>query len=87
LSKPCWDTFKVSGVKLPIMYERILQGLEDFQLAIEVLKSRGFLGSFYCLGLSLPSCIQMESSSLRVAPWSLMLGQTFNLELEVFWGR
>jgi hypothetical protein len=33
------------------MHEKILQELEGFQLAIEALKSRGFSGSFYWLGV------------------------------------
>jgi hypothetical protein len=41
---------KVSGVRLPSMPEKIRRELEGFQLTIEVLKSRGFSGSSYCLG-------------------------------------
>jgi hypothetical protein len=33
------------------MHEKILQELEGFQLAVGVLKSRGFSGSFCCLGV------------------------------------
>jgi hypothetical protein len=33
------------------MHEKILQALEVFQLAIEVLKSRGVSGSFCWLGV------------------------------------
>jgi hypothetical protein len=33
------------------MPEKILRELEVVQLAIEVLKSRGFSGSFCCLGV------------------------------------
>jgi hypothetical protein len=33
------------------MPDTILRELEGFQLAIEVLKNRGFSGSFFCLGV------------------------------------
>jgi hypothetical protein len=51
LSKPRRDIFKVSGVRLSSMPEKILRELEGFHLAIEVLKSRGFSGSFCWLGI------------------------------------
>jgi hypothetical protein len=41
----------VSGVKLSSRPKRILRESEGFQLAIEVLKSQGFSGSFCCLGI------------------------------------
>jgi hypothetical protein len=40
-----------SAVRLSSMPEKILRELEGFQLAIEILKSRGFLGSFCWLGV------------------------------------
>jgi hypothetical protein len=64
LSKPCRDTFKVSRVKLPSMHEKILQELEGFQLAIELLESRGFSGRFHWLGVV---------ASFQVAWWSLQI--------------
>jgi hypothetical protein len=51
LSKPCRDIFKVSGVRLSGMPKKITRELDGFQLAIEVLKSQKFLGSFYFLGV------------------------------------
>jgi hypothetical protein len=42
---------KICWVKLPSMHEKILQELEGFQLANEILKSRGFSGSFCWLGV------------------------------------
>jgi hypothetical protein len=51
LSKSCRDTFKVSGVRLSSMPKKIFRELEGFSSSqIEILKSRGFSGSFYCLG-------------------------------------
>jgi hypothetical protein len=49
--KPCRDIFKVSGVRLSSMPEKVLQELEGFQLAIEVLKSWGFSSRFCWLGV------------------------------------
>jgi hypothetical protein len=54
LSRPRWDIFKVSGVRLPSMPEKILRELEGFQLANEVLKSWGLSGSFCWLGVVAP---------------------------------
>jgi hypothetical protein len=51
LLKPHQETFKVSGVRLSNMPEKILRELEGYQLAIEVLKSRGFSGIFCWLGV------------------------------------
>jgi hypothetical protein len=51
LSKPHRDICMVSGVRLSGMPEMILRELEGFQLAIEVLKSWGFSGSFCWLGV------------------------------------
>jgi hypothetical protein len=50
MSKPRQDIFKVSRVRLSSMPEKILRELEGFQLAFEVLKSRGLSGSSCCLG-------------------------------------
>jgi hypothetical protein len=44
------------------MHEKILQELEGFQLAIEILKSRGFSGRFRWFGVV---------ASFQVAWWSL----------------
>jgi hypothetical protein len=73
LLKPHRETFKVSGVRLSNMPEKILRELEGYQLAIEVLKSRGFSGSFCCLGVVVPSCRLRESSILGVASGSWRL--------------
>jgi hypothetical protein len=51
LSKPRRDIFKVSGVRLSSMPEKILRELEGFQLADWGSKSQGFSGSFCCLGV------------------------------------
>jgi hypothetical protein len=50
------------------MRKNILRELEGYQLAIEVLKSRGSRVAFVGLGSSLPSCSLMESSILGIAP-------------------
>jgi hypothetical protein len=52
LLKPRRVILKVSGVRLSSMLEKIFRELEGFSSSqIEVLKSRGFSGSFYCLGV------------------------------------
>jgi hypothetical protein len=51
LSKPRRDIFKVSGVRLSSMPVKILRELEGSSSRIEVLKSRGFSGSFCYLGV------------------------------------
>jgi hypothetical protein len=52
MSKPHQDILKVSGVRPSSMPEKILRELEGFELAIEVLKSRGFSGSSCWLGVA-----------------------------------
>jgi hypothetical protein len=52
ISKPHQDIFKVRGVRLSSMPEKIPWELEGLQLAIEVLKSRDFSGNSCWLGVA-----------------------------------
>jgi hypothetical protein len=86
LWKPHRDMFKGSRVRLSSMPEKILRELEGFQLANEVLKSRGFSGSSCWLGVA-SSFVSFDGIfNLGVAPWSFILAYNFNLELAVLWG-
>jgi hypothetical protein len=51
LSKPCRDTLKVSRVNYLVCSKRFFESWKVFSSQIEVLKSRGFSGSFCCFGV------------------------------------